>query len=133
MERRSFKGGYAELDQDADGTVHFMCLPQGESGGYRITMPTWQGDPWEWFAEQGHLGAVPWDEETKAARDEIESLGYDLQLREHEGADGTRWQAIVVGPGDVAAGRGVARAVLRREAATKALEAVRQEVRARSE
>jgi len=123
----SFQGGHARLEERYDGGFEFLCLPGGGLA-YRMPLPhDHDGDPWEWFAEQGHLEAVPWDTDTRSARDEIRALGYRLDLVE-EKTPGSRWLALVF-PMDepTAVGRKVARAMLRREAAQAALHIVRRE------
>ena len=70
-----------------------MCLPRGDTSGYHLSLPaSFDGDPWEWFADQGQLGANPYNARTKAARGEIRKLGYGLGLAQ---ADLSGWTAIV--------------------------------------
>ena len=86
--------------------------------------PGFKGDPWEWFGDEGHLAAHPWSAETRAARDEINRLGYGIDLVEDSL---NSWVAILFGgPNETAMGWKVARAELRSEAAEAALKAVRE-------
>ncbi len=119
----TFQDGRAELRPGPHG-FEFVCYPNDSDETFGVTLPPdFEGDPWEWFGDQDHLGAHPWSDATRKARDEINALGYDLDLVED--ARRNSWVAVIFGPKRISMGRKVARATLRSEAAAAARDAVR--------
>jgi hypothetical protein len=93
LEERAFEGGHAQLERWGEGRLTILCLPRDGRGGYRLEVPDGcREDPWQWFAEQGQLGAR---EETllmQAIRAGGVALGYSLLLEQSiDEAAGMRW------------------------------------------